>query len=781
MLRKTCKICMTALCACAAAAGCMTMAAAAPVDDAYRAYYDFLQEQVDSIGLPANDVPSSELPQYDFPINLVNEEIGYAQLTDFDQDGIPELVFGKALDATNAIGGGFVNCVYTYQNGKMVRLAGELPIDIEYWGDAGYSYQMTLSSGTDGYVYMVWKIDGSGTDRGGSYYYTLKNGKWQEVAGFTMRFHPDIYISQDVFSSTGEMSYFYTGPDRKTTELPHSTWYARLQAMTSGGEKTYELQNNLNTTLSALAKRIDPKYASHYRTPSSWAVAAVNEGIQRNIVPKPLQKKYAEPITRAEFCSLATSFYEEVSGTEIKERAAFTDTKDKNIEKMGGLGVVTGVGEGRFHPDALLTREQAAVILTNLSRAMGKELSAAMPDFTDHDAISAWALEQVGQVQQAGIMNGVDQGRFAPKDPYTREQSIVTMMRMESGSTVAPTRLELKPEQEEIRASTTTTVHYTVSPENATNKTIASWTSSDTKVATVSGGTVRGISEGTATITATTTNGVSASCKIRVTPQYEMSIAAKHLPKTVNCLYLKDDRWDNQDVDYVPNDPMVTGKLRITEVVPKGTHSSLGVSVLVRGELESINRDLRFDFDPYLKYDLKDERGHIVKSGIEEIFNTLRKAGDTFEVELYFDDQIIDLDSAYTIDFRNDSGRDQADVLADAPEIKLPELPFSVSDQEGNTTTIEEVVADVSYSRYTEGYEVDISFRGTAEVEMFGAKFRWQLCDSSGGVVAEGTDYVSSWNVDEDGSFVLGPHYSGEGIDLQIGESYEIKLSRANA
>lgn len=68
--------------------------------------------------------------------------------------------------------------------------------------------------------------------------------------------------------------------------------------------------------------------------------------------------------------------------------------------------------------------------------------------------------------------------------------------------------------------------------------------------------------------------------------------------------------------------------------------------MLVRGELESINRDLRFDFDPYLKYDLKDERGRIVKNGIEEIFNTLRKAGDTFEVELYFDDKIIDLDSA---------------------------------------------------------------------------------------------------------------------------------------
>ena len=116
----------------------------------------------------------------------------------------------KEVEGENVSGGSFINCIYTYQNGKMVRLAGNLPIELDYDGGDHFSHEMTLSSGTDGYVYMVWTIDGGGTSYESNYYYTLKDGKWQEVAGFGSDFHPDIYISQDVFSSTGYTTVSYT-------------------------------------------------------------------------------------------------------------------------------------------------------------------------------------------------------------------------------------------------------------------------------------------------------------------------------------------------------------------------------------------------------------------------------------------------------------------------------------------------------------------------------------------------------------------------------------------
>ena len=56
----------------------------------------------------------------------------------------------------------------------------------------------------------------------------------------------------------------------------------------------------------------------------------------------------------------------------------------------------------------------------------------------------------------------------------------------------------------------------TISPSNATNKTIT-WSSSNSNVATINNGLVTAIGVGSATITATTTNGKTASCEVSIT------------------------------------------------------------------------------------------------------------------------------------------------------------------------------------------------------------------------------------------------------------------------
>ena len=94
------------------------------------------------------------------------------------------------------------------------------------------------------------------------------------------------------------------------------------------------------------------------------------------------------------------------------------------------IGVVNGVGDNRFSPHDSLSREQAATMLSRLADAIGKPLPIHFVTFIDSDSIASWALEGVGQVQAAGIMSGVGSNTFAPKNPYTREQSIITMLRM---------------------------------------------------------------------------------------------------------------------------------------------------------------------------------------------------------------------------------------------------------------------------------------------------------------------------------------------------------------
>ena len=164
--------------------------------------------------------------------------------------------------------------------------------------------------------------------------------------------------------------------------------------------------------------------------PSSWAAEQVNAAIAAGIVPASLQSKYTQTATRAEFCALAVAMYETVTGSEITDRLTFADTSDPNVEKMAALGVVNGTGGNNFSPNDPLNREQAATILARLSGALGKPISASAPTFNDNASISSWAFDSVGQVQAAKIMEGTGGNNFSPAVGYSREQCIITMMRL---------------------------------------------------------------------------------------------------------------------------------------------------------------------------------------------------------------------------------------------------------------------------------------------------------------------------------------------------------------
>ena len=81
---------------------------------------------------------------------------------------------------------------------------------------------------------------------------------------------------------------------------------------------------------------------------------------------------------------------------------------------------------------------------------------------------------------------------------------------------VEVTDIELDITQKSLNVGDTFTLTATLKPNNATDKSVT-WSSSNTSVATVDeNGVVTAVSEGTATITATASNGVEASCTVTV-------------------------------------------------------------------------------------------------------------------------------------------------------------------------------------------------------------------------------------------------------------------------
>lgn len=112
-------------------------------------------------------------------------------------------------------------------------------------------------------------------------------------------------------------------------------------------------------------------------------------------------------------------------------------------------------------------------------------------------------------------------GRVIPNGQYLTDgtSSLNNTIGIEEGGNPTPivevTGISLDKTSVTVKENETATVSATVSPSNAANKTVK-WTSSNTSVATVSNGTITGIAQGTATITATTNNGKTATVKVTV-------------------------------------------------------------------------------------------------------------------------------------------------------------------------------------------------------------------------------------------------------------------------
>ena len=86
-------------------------------------------------------------------------------------------------------------------------------------------------------------------------------------------------------------------------------------------------------------------------------------------------------------------------------------------------GLMTGVGGNRFAPNTATNRAMLATILYRL--AGEPDVSGDMP-FTDVET-GTWYTDAVLWAAQNGIVNGVDEGIFAPMNTLTREQ-LVTML-----------------------------------------------------------------------------------------------------------------------------------------------------------------------------------------------------------------------------------------------------------------------------------------------------------------------------------------------------------------
>lgn len=114
-----------------------------------------------------------------------------------------------------------------------------------------------------------------------------------------------------------------------------------------------------------------------------------------------------------------------------KDNGDFTDTKghwaQKSIAIAKAHGLVEGIGNQKYAPDAPLTREQLATLLQNIFQYNIEEMNE--PAFPDVD-INRWSAKPIKAMKENGIIGGFDNGLFKPTDVSTRAQMATLMTRL---------------------------------------------------------------------------------------------------------------------------------------------------------------------------------------------------------------------------------------------------------------------------------------------------------------------------------------------------------------
>lgn len=212
-------------------------------------------------------------------------------------------------------------------------------------------------------------------------------------------------------------------------------------------------------------------------TVDPWAQALAEQAVAEKLMPQCLEgQDLRQNITRAQFAALAVKLYEAMSGDKVLAPAKnpFVDTEDAEVLKAYRLGIVSGMTEDTFCPDELVTREQAAVMLTGAFQAsqerekkayllwvisQGQDNSlngdtdltqqqsinllagiyhrldgtldtkGAQP-FLDDGDISQWARESVYFMEKSGIIAGMGDGRFAPRDNAQCQAALCMAVKM---------------------------------------------------------------------------------------------------------------------------------------------------------------------------------------------------------------------------------------------------------------------------------------------------------------------------------------------------------------
>lgn len=185
---------------------------------------------------------------------------------------------------------------------------------------------------------------------------------------------------------------------------------------------------------SAYTNVVSVGYRPVFNNSSPWSMEELSVAGANGLIPTSVKADMKKEISREEFTEVIVRLYEKVERVHlVAGKSPYKDTKNESVVIASRLGLVYGVGKNNFAPEAKITREQMAAILTRFLNSVdveGDKTKGAL--FVDHETISPYARDSVYELQSLGLMAGYNNNEFKPKTHASREQAVALAQRIYS-------------------------------------------------------------------------------------------------------------------------------------------------------------------------------------------------------------------------------------------------------------------------------------------------------------------------------------------------------------
>ncbi|MBB6692525.1 DUF4073 domain-containing protein [Cohnella xylanilytica] len=169
-------------------------------------------------------------------------------------------------------------------------------------------------------------------------------------------------------------------------------------------------------------------------TRNHWAESSIREAAAKGIVQGYSDGRFEPdaPITRAEFTVMLARALGLAAPAD--NEPAFADASAIGAWARGPIaaaaqaGLATGFADGTFRPGEKINRAEMAAMIARTQKF--RSVDAASEPFADEETLPAWVREAAAAVREAGIVTGADGNRFAPNERASRAEAAAMLLRM---------------------------------------------------------------------------------------------------------------------------------------------------------------------------------------------------------------------------------------------------------------------------------------------------------------------------------------------------------------